>query len=737
MKIGIVTLFGYSNYGNRLQNYAIQIILEKKGYDVDTLVCIKKPIKEKLKSCVYECFALFNFSNTKRRYLFKKFCDNHMNIRFIKTKNGLIPKNISFDYDYFITGSDQVWNPIIRKKEKYNFFLRFANPEQRIALSPSIANPDIPKSCFSEYVIGLNGFQYLSCREHNGSRLIEEITKRECETIIDPTLFIKASEWRKLAGYEKIKKNYILLLFLGDVNDELKEKIISYAKINEMEIVDLFSKKDSSFNSDPLNFVRLIDNASLVLTDSFHGTAFSINLNTPFYVFDRKENIYEANHMSSRISSLIDTFKLTERYCKSIKVNWTDECDFSISNSILENERQKFEAYLDRCLSQKELPYSYLPDTRCTGCSTCKNICPMKCIDMVKNEEGFFQPIVSEEKCIKCGLCKKMCPVLAGKKAQNDILKIYGAYQKEKESLLKSSSGAIFPLLCEYVMDNKGVVFGAAFDNEFNVKHILVDNKKDLNRLYTSKYVQSDVGDTFKLVKQKLDNGILVLYSGTPCQIVGLQHYLGKKHTNLILVDFICHGVPSPKVWKKYREEISHQKLKNEPILYVNFRDKKDGWENFSLRILSKSYEYVSHKNDDPYLKGFLNNVFLMQSCHNCSFKGVERISDITLADFWGGKQIWEDGYNPDGMSMILIHSKKGIDIWSKLEDKIISKELDFKDVVGKVNSAMMKSSKAHPSRTTFFNKLNSMNIVDNLKENSYIIKKSFFVRVKRKLIGR
>lgn len=737
MKIGIVTLFGYSNYGNRLQNYATQIILEKKGYDVETLVCVKKPIKEKFKYLIYESLALFNFSNTKRRHLFKKFCDNHLHINFVKTKNGLIPEKISEDYDFFITGSDQVWNPIIRKKEKYNFFLRFANPEQRIALAPSIAYPDIPKDCFTEYIIGLNGFQYLSCREQNGSELIEKMTNKKCETIIDPTLYVEASEWRKIAGYEKIKNNYILLLFLGDISEELKKKIINYAKINEMKVVDLFSKNSTFFNSDPLNFVRLIDNASLVLTDSFHGTAFSINLNTPFYVFDRKQNIYEANHMSSRIVSLIDTFKLNERYCKSVEINWTDKCDFSISNSILERERRKFRSYLDQCLSQKELPYSYLPDTKCTGCSACKNICPAQCIEMVEDVEGFLKPFVNKQKCIKCGLCKKKCPVLANKGAQNDILKIYGAYQKDKEPLLKSSSGAIFPLLCEYVIDNKGAVFGAAFDNNFNVKHILVDNKKDLNKLYTSKYVQSNIGDTFKLVKQKLENGIMVLYSGTPCQIAGLQHYLGKKHTNLILVDFICHGVPSPKVWEKYRKEISHQQLNNESIIHVNFRDKTAGWENFSLNISSKSHKYVSSKNNDLYIKGFLNNIFLRQSCHNCCFKGVNRISDITLADFWGGRKIWEDGYNSDGMSMILIHSKKGIDLWSKFQDKIISKELNPDEVIGKVNSAMLNSSKAHPSRTDFFNQINSMNIIDNLNKHSYAIKKPFIKRVKRKLIGR
>ena len=269
---------------------------------------------------------------------------------------------------------------------------------------------------------------------------------------------------------------------------------------------------------------------------------------------------------------------------------------------------------------------------KCSGCHACYSVCPTKAIEMVKDEKGFKYPVIDQPKCVNCHLCEKTCPIINKKIVDNEP-KAYSCYNKNNEVRSKSSSGGIFTLIASKILEKNGVVFGASFNNKFMVEHIYVEKEEELYKIRGSKYLQSIIGDSYKQAKKFLEEGRYVLFTGTPCQIEGLLSYLNKDYENLITQDIICHGVPSPKVWNKYLEY--REKEDGEIPLEINFRSKENGWKNYNLKFRYNGHEYKNNQNTDKYMQAFLKNVSLRESCYNCSFKKINRLSDITLADFW------------------------------------------------------------------------------------------------------
>lgn len=472
-----------------------------------------------------------------------------------------------------------------------------------------------------------------------------------------------------------------------------------------------------------------------MLTDSFHGTAFSINLNTPFYVFSRSAEKEVNNRMTSRIVALTEKFCLSERYAVEKLTELDFSCCFMSGNAVLEMERKNFHNYLDRCLSQKNQAANLLPDRYCTGCGLCAQTCPRSCIKMEFDAEGFLRPVINLSQCISCKKCVSACPVLHKETiATNEIQQIYAAVYNDSDKLNRSSSGAIFPLMAEWVIQQDGIVFGAAFDDEFNVSHNWSAASDGIKHFYTSKYVQSNIMECYSKAAEFLKNGRLVLFSGTPCQIAAIRSFLGKDYGNLILIECACHGVPSPKVWKSYKTYLSGKYLENEPICHVNFREKIDG-QLFFLKVSSREHDYVGSRRSDPYLMGFLNNLILRPSCAACSFKGTHRAADITLADFWGIKRACPEFLPQEGCSMVMLNSEKGRNIWNAVTcEKLHTQAVDKEKVVGKVNAAIWKSVPEHSNRRVFFNFLALMDIETILMHYSTPQKLPFVKRVVRKL---
>lgn len=350
---------------------------------------------------------------------------------------------------------------------------------------------------------------------------------------------------------------------------------------------------------------------------------------------------------------------------------------------------------------------------KCCGCSACYSICPVSCINMEYDNEGFLYPVINTKKCIECKSCINVCPALIteSRNVKNDTAypAAYAAYNHDKDIRLNSSSGGIFMLIADYILEKGGVIFGAAFNNDMQVIHICADNMEDVRRLCTSKYVQSNISDSYIEAKKYLNEDRWVLYTGTPCQISGLKSYLKKDYDKLICQDIICHGVPSPGIWKKYINYIRQKTGAN--ITYVNFRSKNKGWKNYHFNIkLNNGQIYDTPHQKNTYMRLFLKNIILRPSCYSCHYKGYKREADITLADFWGINNILPEMDDDTGTSLIYIHSKKGELIWSAVKQSVRYKATDV-IAATKYNPSMLYSPKKPIVRKKFFAKVTDKNI--------------------------
>lgn len=353
----------------------------------------------------------------------------------------------------------------------------------------------------------------------------------------------------------------------------------------------------------------------------------------------------------------------------------------------------------------------------CVGCYACKQVCPTGCITMIEDHEGFIYPKIDKNLCADCSLCENVCPVIQKPESGKVPQLVFGAKNKDPFIREQSSSGGIFTLLAEGVINQGGVVFGAKFDKNWDVIHGYSETLDGLSAFRGSKYVQSRIGETFKQAKDFLKQGRKVLFSGTPCQIAGLNLFLKKKYENLLTVDFICHGVPSPLVWRKYIEGItkSGEVLKN-----VNFRNKKHGWKHFSFSHANEknaqTTEYIKTLNENIFLRGFLRDLYLRPSCHECPAKELRSNSNITIADFWGIEVIFPEHDDDKGHSLVLLNDDKAIQAYEHIKNLISDFKTDY-NLVRKYNKAVYMSICPHKNRELFFEKLSQTSDVSTLIE--------------------
>lgn len=297
---------------------------------------------------------------------------------------------------------------------------------------------------------------------------------------------------------------------------------------------------------------------------------------------------------------------------------------------------------------------------RCCGCTACYSACPQNAIGMFEDEEGFQYPKVDKNKCIDCGLCIQRCPLHTGNHAP-ETQYFYAVKHRQETVRAASSSGGVFSALAENIIGRSGIVYGAAYDADFNVCHIRTCGD-DWKKLRSSKYVQSNMGDTFSHVKEDLKEGNDVLFTGTPCQIAGLKKYLsGVDTTKLLTVDLICHGVPSPGVWQDYLKTL--KKKSTQEIGKINFRNKEGcGWHRSTLRIESPTGEVIveqSHK-EGFFSQLFFNHLIIRPSCFSCQYANINRVGDITIGDYWGVENAHPELDDNKGLSLVMANTPKG-----------------------------------------------------------------------------
>ena len=366
----------------------------------------------------------------------------------------------------------------------------------------------------------------------------------------------------------------------------------------------------------------------------------------------------------------------------------------------------------------------------CSGCHACYNACPKNCITMDIDNEGFWYPNINTEECIHCNMCQKVCPAVNKSIIENEPTSYIG-YNNNQDVRRNSSSGGMFTPIAESVIVNGGVVFGAAFNDVFEIEHIKVETIEELSKLRGSKYVQSKIGDTYKQTKDLLTAGKKVLFTGTPCQIEGLYSYLGKDiNDNLFTQDIICHGVPSPNVWNEYLK----YRANGADIKDVSFRDKKYGWHYFSMKIDTDKKKYTKRLDEDLFIKLFLDNTILRPSCYACKYKKEVRISDFTLADCWRPNTVKSQLKDDDkGLSMIFVNTEKGKKLFEEIKDKYVVQEIDY-DLAIKSQSVATSSVKPNIHRPDFFVEFNNKDfkyIDENWYGNDIItnIKKSIIYK--------
>lgn len=328
----------------------------------------------------------------------------------------------------------------------------------------------------------------------------------------------------------------------------------------------------------------------------------------------------------------------------------------------------------------------------CTSCYACVSVCPQKCIQMKKNEEGIFYPEIDENRCIECGACVRSCHQLTDLSVTSAIRIVYAGWAKNPTIRQSSSSGGVFPVIAGYIIGNKGVVYGASFDENLQLKHIEVGSLKYIKLLQGSKYVQSDIAGIFTKIKQELSNGIYVLFTGTPCQVAGLKTYLKKDYDNLVCVDLICHGVPPQRVFNAYLSKIGvKSKCHNFQFRYLK------GW-GFELSYKGK---VLSPKNS-YYLKAFTKGFMFIDACYNCKYAKPQRTGDITLADFWNIGEKEPFLYSTDmGVSMILTNTEKGEKLLQTIANDLCLYKRTIEEAVA-TNHNLTNVSEYPTERTTY-----------------------------------
>lgn len=341
--------------------------------------------------------------------------------------------------------------------------------------------------------------------------------------------------------------------------------------------------------------------------------------------------------------------------------------------------------------------------SKCCGCTACKSICPKNAITMEYDEEGFLYPKIDKKKCVDCGLCERICPIINRKKEERCEQKAYIFQHKDDAVRRQSTSGGAFTAIAEYVIEKEGIVYGAIFDENFKVIHTGIDRKEDLYKFRNSKYVQSEIGNCYKEVKDNLNWGKIVCFSGTACQIEGLKSFLKKDYENLILVDVVCRAVPSPLIWKKY---LNMQKKRYKDIKKIMFRDKYYGYKYSNLSIYNKDnnkkQEYHQGVETDPYLRAFFSNICDRPSCHKCSFRKRYRVSDITIWDCFNVEDFNKKFNDDKGTTRVLVHTEKGKNIIEALSDKNNVFEIEVEKAIKNVNE-IYNTVKVNPRRKQFF----------------------------------
>lgn len=680
MKLAVTTWYHYRNFGTALQAAALSAVLRNMGHAPQMIQY--KPCGYFRTLPDYSVAALGRrlyrkMQNPKPEQIEARFCDElrdslfedflNENLQFTEACTTLADlERLNENFDAFICGSDQIWSPLVFNPKYYLDFVH--DPKKKIAYAPSIGAEEIEDSYVkSEIKKLLSNFGSLSIREEAGQKLIKELTGRDAQVVLDPTLLLTSEQWKEKADIKQQDANepYLLVYMLGDNEEHWNAAKETAAQLElPLRLIPVFAKDLTREGciADPVGpkeFLQLFHNASYVCTDSFHGMIFALQFHRPFTAFARFHKS-DTRNQNSRVLHLLHTVGMQNRLMSG--GNWNiiakTAPDFLSAERILREQRQTSLDYLSEALriaetaKEQSLPVMQ-QNSLCCGCGACRSACPVSAISITQNEKGFWEATVDETKCIRCGKCKEVCPFctetrsVAAKKAA-----LYSFKSMDPQVLLRSTSGGAAHSIANLLLWQGYAVAGCRYNVEKQqAEHVLIQSQEELTSLQGSKYIQSN----FAQVIDELHACAKPLaIFGTPCQIAGARRALGKR-TDVIYIDLVCHGVPSSHLYKKYREHIEKTSGINGQEMKMTFRYKPKGWRNIYLHADDGKNEYCCGKETDPFFRMFEVGNCYNETCYECRWR-VDSEADIRLGDYWGPK------FQADstGVNMVIVFTKTG-----------------------------------------------------------------------------
>ena len=365
----------------------------------------------------------------------------------------------------------------------------------------------------------------------------------------------------------------------------------------------------------------------------------------------------------------------------------------------------------------------YLSKKDCCGCTACQNSCPQNAITMHPDSEGFIYPVIDTANCVDCNLCREVCPFINSEAQKNNAPQtVYSCVHKSEDALRHSTSGGAFTAISDVILKMGGIVYGADFDSEYNIFHSRAENAQQRDRQRVSKYAQSDLSGCFEKVLSDLENDKIVLFTGTPCQIAGIKSFIPEKlHKNLYLCDLICHSIPSPLIWREYK---AYQEQKyGGKMTKVMFRSKVHPWTRDNSNrgfIFEVNGDGVLHEDNIFYDLFFKVGTITRPSCENCKFTSVNRVGDITIADYWGIEEYDPSKYNPLGVSVVISNNKKGEFLAEAMSEYATLEQRDFAEQK-KHQKRLAQPAEFPAYRTEFWEDLHNHGFAYVMKK--YVIK--------------
>ena len=722
-KVGIITYHHYYNYGTALQAYALQKAIDNiEGYQAE-LIDFRSHEEKQLGRWQLILLRIRRIpayiKEWKRVKVIKKFSpvfakknpffDEFFRKDFVTGSTTYhsyteLKKDV-LDYDILVTGSDQTWSPKIGFHPA--MFLEFGSPKPlRIAYAPSIGVSKFTKEEANYVNVHLQPFDAISCRESLGTRVLQECVKgKEIVNVLDPTFLLTAEDWDKIAVTPQIKGDYILCYFIGhrtyyrEIAAQLSQDLGMPLYFIPVSWQDMGKGNNLLPEAGPSEFLGLIRGARLVLTDSFHGTAFSINYHKSFYSFTKIEGGKSASD-NSRLYDILSKLHLEDRLIDTkTKINFTD-IDYSEASKLLEAERTKSNAFLLNALKDNRI----CPRVECTGCLVCEAACNHGAIRVEKDLMGFYYPTKDLSKCVDCGLCVKLCPNNNPTLAFNQAQTSFVATATERNEMLTSTSGGVASVLSRYIIRNGGVVYGCTSEEARHIRHIRIDKEEDVQLLKGSKYVQSDMCGVMRHIMEDLKTGRQILFIGTPCQVAGIKSLTNGKYDNLITVDFVCHGVPSQQLFNDIVGYEYPQLTETNPKADFRFRDETNH-SKYGVKLSTTEGKEVfceKYPKESRYIAGFLGGMYYRESCYQCHYARGERVSDLSLGDYWDRENQYVDMEN-EGLSMILVNSKKGDILLKAIEPSLSIKSIS-KELLQARNAQLRYPMSQHPDTNRFIN---------------------------------